>query len=246
MTFNDKRLQRLRLKTRKKFARLEPSSDIKFMEHPSPFLFVGNGGLECGVDHEILHDIFSEHGVVKKIVMKLHRPYAFVEMSDVMSEDQFKQVDGKRLTSSLMSPPPAIHLAYISHLPEPEACTDVNPTLCSMQMITLPKGLQLIPDFVNKEEEDRLLSLFAIENDDLVSGKLLKHRRVTHYGYEFIYGSNDIDLKKPLQKKIPSTCDFLIKRMIVEGLLKQRPDQLTVNEYEPGQGRKLLALLNFW
>ena len=245
MSKDDKRLQRLRLKTREKFLHQEPNADIRFMESPSRFLFVGNGGLECGVDYAILHDVFSEHGVVEKIVMTPHRPYAFVEMSAVMSEDAFKQIDGRRLTSSMMSPPPAIHLSYVNHLPELETCADANRTLTSMQTTqTLPAGLQVIPNFVNREEEDRLLAVvlnkFAMKNYDIVCGRLLRHRQVTHYGYEFIYGSNDVDLKKPLERKIPSECDFLIERMMVEGLLGHRPDQLTVNEYEPGQGRRNL------
>lgn len=64
----------------------------------------------------------------------------------------------------------------------------------------------------------------------------MKHRSVTHYGYEFLYGSNNIDKSNPLKNKIPSVCDTMIEKMVNGGLMLNRPDQLTVNQYEPGQG----------
>ena len=64
----------------------------------------------------------------------------------------------------------------------------------------------------------------------------LKLRTVHHYGYEFLYGSNTVDPSRPLPGGLPSICDFLIQRMIATGLVEHHPDQLTVNEYQPGAG----------
>ena len=64
----------------------------------------------------------------------------------------------------------------------------------------------------------------------------MKHRSVKHFGYEFLYGSNNINKDKPLKEKIPSICDDLINRMKRQGTIDFIPDQLTVNQYEPGQG----------
>lgn len=69
-------------------------------------------------------------------------------------------------------------------------------------------------------------------------GSTLKHRAVQHYGYEFLYGSNNVDINHPLERKIPSQCDFLWPRLrgrLVD-LQISEPDQLTVNRYQPGQG----------
>ena len=64
----------------------------------------------------------------------------------------------------------------------------------------------------------------------------LKHRTVSHYGYEFLYGSNTVDPDCPLTGGLPSICAPLISRMVEQRLLEWLPDQLTVNEYAPGAG----------
>ena len=68
------------------------------------------------------------------------------------------------------------------------------------------------------------------------SRQSLKHRRVKHYGYEFLYGTNNVDLECPLNCGIPTVCDSLIDQLITDGYLTAKPDQLTVNSYQPGQG----------
>ena len=74
--------------------------------------------------------------------------------------------------------------------------------------------------------------------DIVISGAhlTLKHRRVKHYGYEFMYGINNVDPDRPLEQGIPHECDQFLDRLMAVGCLKQRPDQLTVNQYKPGQG----------
>lgn len=75
----------------------------------------------------------------------------------------------------------------------------------------------------------------------LILGKTtLKHRRVKHYGYEFNYTNNNIDKHKPMTEKIPVECNFIFKKLRELGydnILASSPDQLTVNEYQPGQGQ---------
>lgn len=65
---------------------------------------------------------------------------------------------------------------------------------------------------------------------------ILKHRRVFHYGYEFLYGSNTVDPTHPLPGGIPAVCTPLLQRLRNQGLLAWLPDQLTVNDYLPGAG----------
>ena len=79
-----------------------------------------------------------------------------------------------------------------------------------------------------------IISIIFCSNLDV--GSVLKHRKVTHFGFEFLYGSNNIDRSKPLQQKIPELCRPLIEKMKAEGIMSWDPDQLTVNEYSPGQG----------
>ena len=64
----------------------------------------------------------------------------------------------------------------------------------------------------------------------------LKHRTVSHYGYEFIYGKNTVDPSCPLPGGVPDICAPVLERMMSKGLLHWTPDQLTVNDYLPGAG----------
>lgn len=102
-----------------------------------------------------------------------------------------------------------------------------------------PEGLHLLKDFLTKEEEQQFYSYFDWM-DGPIKDKKLKNRLVKHFGYEFRYGTNDVDLKNPLERKIPDICNVLWERLIERGFDFGIPDQLTVNKYIPGQGISLL------
>jgi alkylated DNA repair protein alkB family protein 8 len=65
-------------------------------------------------------------------------------------------------------------------------------------------GLYLIDDFITEEEEKKL-----IEEIDKQEWNKLSNRRVQHYGYEFLYGANNINKNKKIGE-LPSFCDGLI------------------------------------
>lgn len=85
-------------------------------------------------------------------------------------------------------------------------------------------GLSYVPDFVTRHEESALIA--SIDAQPWLND--LK-RRVQHYGYKYDYKAramtNDAylgplpDLLKPVAQKLPF-----------------KPDQVIVNEYQPGQG----------
>ena len=64
----------------------------------------------------------------------------------------------------------------------------------------------------------------------------LKQRRVMHFGFEFLYGSNVVDPSRPLPGGLPGITHPLLDRMMERGLVNKHPDQLTVNQYNPGAG----------
>lgn len=74
----------------------------------------------------------------------------------------------------------------------------------------------------------------------MVTANTLKHRIVKHFGYEFLYGTNNVDVSKPLDLKIPNECDVLWPRLRARvpelDSPTSHPDQLTINVYQPGQG----------
>ena len=51
-----------------------------------------------------------------------------------------------------------------------------------------------------------------------------------------MYGSNNVDVESPLEEHIPTECDVILQRMLHQKLIAEIPDQLTVNQYLPGQG----------
>jgi len=64
----------------------------------------------------------------------------------------------------------------------------------------------------------------------------LKHRRVKHFGFRFMYETNNVDRSHPLDEKIPEECHALLDDLLQRNLISRMPDQLTVNQYSPGQG----------
>lgn len=90
------------------------------------------------------------------------------------------------------------------------------------------KGLILIHDFVTEDEEILLLSLINQEpwNTSL-------SRRTQHYGYIYDYTSKEASQETT---PIPEWVSFLVDRLMDQRILKERPDQLIINEYKPGQG----------
>jgi alkylated DNA repair protein alkB family protein 8 len=99
----------------------------------------------------------------------------------------------------------------------------------------LPPGLILIEDFITEEEERRLLSSFSTTED---AWQVLSKRKVQHYGYEFDYLTRNAN-RAPghgnvVSLDFPEWLNPVLAGM--EGRVAFRPDQLTVNHYEAGQG----------
>ncbi|XP_057695539.1 alkylated DNA repair protein alkB homolog 8 isoform X2 [Corythoichthys intestinalis] len=102
----------------------------------------------------------------------------------------------------------------------------------------MPAGLVLVEDFVSQEEEAVLLAAidWSSHNNDVTGQKALKHRRVKHFGFEFRYDNNNVDKDMPLPGGLPEECHPVLERCMENGHLTFMPDQLTVNQYESGQG----------
>lgn len=117
------------------------------------------------------------------------------------------------------------------------------PTIDSNEAVhhTLPPGLIIVEDFITAAEEESLINLIEWNKIDEQSNSVLKHRQVEHFGYEFRYDTNNVDVNSPLtEKQIPKQCDFLWDRLRQKHeILNEPPHQLTVNKYEPGQGMAL-------
>ncbi len=94
-------------------------------------------------------------------------------------------------------------------------------------MANYPKDLIIHPEFIDKEEERKLINAIRREN---WSTEL--SRRTQHYGYEYHYYSRNINPAP----QIPDWGKEFIEKLIESKIVEQSPDQIIVNEYKPGQG----------
>jgi alkylated DNA repair dioxygenase AlkB len=90
-------------------------------------------------------------------------------------------------------------------------------------------GLKYIAGFIDDVAEAQLLK--AIDSEPWLAD--LK-RRVQHYGYRYDYKAHKVEPSMYLGE-LPEWVKPLADRLITDGHMAI-PDQLIVNEYEPGQG----------
>lgn len=93
-----------------------------------------------------------------------------------------------------------------------------------------PPGLIYRPDFITEEEEAKLVKYI----DDAEWSTELQ-RRVQQYGWYYDYQKHRIDVSVRVPR-LPGWAEELGRRLVNEGLMKDLPDQLIVNEYRGKQG----------
>ena len=92
------------------------------------------------------------------------------------------------------------------------------------------EGLNYVAGF--SDEPAQILLLEAIDRQPWLTDL---HRRVQHYGYKYDYKARKIDRSMYLGS-LPVWAQPVADRLLSEGYMQEVPDQLIVNEYEPGQG----------
>lgn len=91
-------------------------------------------------------------------------------------------------------------------------------------------GLTYIPNFIDKLEVKSFVD--AINSEQWLSD--IK-RRVQHYGYKYDYKARSIDYSMFIGQ-LPCWAMTMAKRLFDENHIDELPDQLIINEYQPGQG----------
>uniref|UniRef100_A0A8C6NJ54 tRNA (carboxymethyluridine(34)-5-O)-methyltransferase n=1 Tax=Nothobranchius furzeri TaxID=105023 RepID=A0A8C6NJ54_NOTFU len=193
---------------------------IRTTRQPTKSLVVANGGLGNGVSREELSAVLREMGAMENLVMPPHKPFAFVTYRcEEDATNAHTRLNGQKLLCAENSV--VLYLSYVNSVAE-----------------TLPQGLVLVEDFVSPEEEAQLLAAvdWSSAHEDVSAQKALKHRRVKHYGFEFRYDNNNVDKDKPLPACLPGECLPVLERCLRDGHINIMPDQLTINQYESGQG----------
>uniref|UniRef100_S4RIP0 AlkB homolog 8, tRNA methyltransferase n=1 Tax=Petromyzon marinus TaxID=7757 RepID=S4RIP0_PETMA len=219
----DRKGERRRRKARLTLLRLD---GVQTVDHATQHLLIANGGLGNGVARTTLLELMGAQGHLEALETPRGRPYAFASFSRVHeAEGARRKLDGCSVSSAVATTPVTLHLCHVERGEYSESCTEA-----------LPPGLKLIPDCVSSEYEDQLLSCLDWSRRQPTAQQSLKHRCVQHFGYEFRYDNNNVDKDKPLDRGVPTMCDELVDKCLSAGYIQHRPNQLTVNQYQPGQG----------
>ncbi|XP_059186442.1 alkylated DNA repair protein alkB homolog 8 [Centropristis striata] len=219
----DKKVLRKQLKASHTLLKHEGISTVS---QPTKSLVVANGGLGNSVSREELSAVMKEMGELEALIMPPHKPYAFVTYRcEESARKAHIHLNGEKLQCGENSV--TLYLSYVDSVTCKEEAS-----------VPLPEGLVLVEDFVSLEEEALLLAAidWSSTNDDVTAQKALKHRRVKHYGFEFRYDNNNVDKDKPLAAGIPQECLPVLERCVKNKHIDIMPDQLTVNQYQSGQG----------
>lgn len=92
------------------------------------------------------------------------------------------------------------------------------------------RGLELHGNFITIDEMNSLISII----DEQPWSNDLK-RRTQHYGYKYDYTKKKIDDSLYLGP-LPDWLETYSKKLVIDGIFLDKPDQVIINEYLPGQG----------
>ncbi|XP_075402660.1 tRNA (carboxymethyluridine(34)-5-O)-methyltransferase ALKBH8 isoform X1 [Tenrec ecaudatus] len=222
-------------KTEKKFLRKQTKArhtllrheGIDTVSHATQCLVVANGGLGNGVSRSRVLPVLEQCGLVDALLMPPNKPYSFVRFKTTEeSKKAYHTLNGKEIVDDL-GQKIILYLNFVEKVQWKELGLQV-----------LPPGLMVVEDIISSEDEKMLLESinWTESTDNQNVQKSLRHRRVKHFGYAFHYDTNSVDKSKPLPGGLPEICNGILEKWLKEGYIKQKPDQLTINQYEPGHG----------
>ena len=96
--------------------------------------------------------------------------------------------------------------------------------------VKLVQGLEYVPDYIPHNQQTELL-----QHIDAQPWSQELKRRVQHYGYRYNYKSRSVDPTMYLGA-LPDWLTPIAQRLHREGYINDLPDQVIINEYQPGQG----------
>lgn len=108
----------------------------------------------------------------------------------------------------------------------PVVDADVRPTSSDFDI----PGFHYEPNFLTEEDEKRLIRWI-----DQQEWSTELQRRVQHYGWRYDYRGRKVDSSNYIGN-LPAELFDLAQRLYDRKLVLQLPDQVIVNEYQPGQG----------
>ncbi|KAF0697787.1 Aste57867_11546 [Aphanomyces stellatus] len=198
----------------------------KNLDVPTRYLYVANctvGG-EHGVGEVAILDTFGSYGAVCDLYSEDERGYVLITFNDTAAAAQARDALNGASPAALGARKLFIQFSDKA----PAATTSLSCTSTTAQLV-IP-GLSILEGFVSPAEEAAL-----IERIDAQPWEDSIQRRVQHYGFAFRYDTRDVDVNAPLGD-MPSFCTEVLNAIARVRPDIARPDQITINEYEPGQG----------
>jgi alkylated DNA repair protein alkB family protein 8 len=201
--------------------------DRMISKDPTRWLVVLNCSYDSMVDGPTLELLFRQFKGFIRVEMFLGaRPYSYVEFEDdSCAALVMDQLDGYK--SDIVGK--VVLLAFALELP----AFPTKPITDAEKIRAVP-GLALYEEFLTEGEEAELINC-VIEQGNRGRWEILNKRSVQHYGYRFDYPINDVD-RTAIDQAMPNWCDKLLERYLTQFPLRTRPNQLTMNRYQPGDG----------
>ena len=215
------------------FIKSEAHLGVVIQDLPSVHVLVGNGGLAHGITRALLEEILG----TRDVYMLPDKEYAFATFSSVSEAvavvdtvsgvclQAIPNITLAHLPWLVSGPPLHFYLSYVTAIP-PSVLVGTPPP-------PAPPGLALLHNFITAAEEEELMAFFDSTHS---SHSYLKHRQVLHYGYEFNYDTNNVDIHSPLPGGFPLLIQHLVTEVAGCEHVHNTPDQVTVNMYPPGAG----------
>ncbi|XP_029038843.2 alkylated DNA repair protein alkB homolog 8 [Osmia bicornis bicornis] len=221
MVLEEKMSKKSHRKQKRAHYRLLRDMNINCCDNPTKYIMICNAGLVTGLQREMLQHIIDPLINKYDLVMPLNKSYCFIKLYSI--EDAaclYNKIHGLIKIKGQNTP---LYAAFTEAVPELD---------CEDWSNDFPPGLKLIENIITEEEEKMLINSISWSNEESCD---LKHRKVKHFGYEFQYGSNKVDLDKPITP-IPEDYKFLNVLFEKYHNVPYEYDQLTINHYLPGQG----------
>ncbi|EQC41072.1 hypothetical protein SDRG_02126 [Saprolegnia diclina VS20] len=202
----------------------------------TPFLSLtwSKRGKKHVVTDVTLVELLSVYGTVKQVIMGTgSRKTAIVEFASADDAAAAKDALDGVVVAAIGGKTFHMEFAMLRKAYEEECSFKRVPNFERARMGADPSqfvpGLLVYKDFITEADE-------AVMLEELDKGewrRTIRARQVQHFGYEFNYKTQKCDESTPLANMAPF-CRSLINKMPVT--FDGTPDQITANEYLPGQG----------
>ena len=194
-----------------------------FSESPTPFLFLLHLSNGDEHDYHTVLPFLSQFGTISNLVVVPGINYGYIAFTDTESAAQAHETFNQVTTKLPFQPKPhPIALQYTPlHFHELKL---IEGATCDLQIPV--NGLTKINEYISQEYEELI-----VEELDKNKWEALTNRRVQHYGFDFVYGANNVNPDEP-SKPMPEWIQPLLDQLYEKYNLQF--DQLTVNEYLPG------------